>query len=206
MGEFLIAVYELATVAVPGTVAIIVIRYRGLRSGLRFGTHHVAWSAVFFFYLFLVLRITDAGTVYDIAVFGFDPTRHNFVPAFWGEPLGFALNIALFVPFGALAAVLRDGKAPPSSALAAGAMLSALIEVSQLFNYRVTDINDIVANTCGALLGCIACSAMKGKEGLFARREADPSRSAALLYAAIAFAGRFLLFDELGARSALLGS
>lgn len=67
----------------------------------------------------------------------------------------FACNIALFVPLGML---LR--RAPPVAALA-GAALSVLIEVTQLtglwFRFpcpvRVFDVDDVIANTAGAVLG-----------------------------------------------------
>ncbi|WP_406689061.1 VanZ family protein [Saccharopolyspora sp. ID03-671] len=67
----------------------------------------------------------------------------------------FACNVALFVPLGAL---LR--RAPPVAVLA-GAGLSVFIEVTQLtglwFRFpcpvRVFDVDDVLANTLGAVLG-----------------------------------------------------
>ncbi|MGP4018232.1 VanZ family protein [Saccharopolyspora sp. 5N708] len=67
----------------------------------------------------------------------------------------FACNIALFVPLGALA---RRGL--PTAAVL-GAAASVLIELTQLTGawfvypcpYRVFDVDDVIANTTGALLG-----------------------------------------------------
>ncbi|MFC7340762.1 VanZ family protein [Saccharopolyspora griseoalba] len=72
-----------------------------------------------------------------------------------GGLLQFASNIALFVPLGALPA--RGSR----FAAAAGLAASLLIEVTQLTGlwfsfpcpYRVFDVNDVIANTLGALLG-----------------------------------------------------
>lgn len=70
----------------------------------------------------------------------------------------FACNIALFVPLGAL---LRRG---PRSAAGTGLALSLLVEVTQLTglwfsfpcSYRVFDVDDVIANTLGALIGGLA--------------------------------------------------
>lgn len=67
----------------------------------------------------------------------------------------FASNIALFVPLGALA-----GRGPRFAA-GAGLAVSLLVEVTQLTGlwfsfpcpYRVFDVNDVIANTLGAVLG-----------------------------------------------------
>jgi hypothetical protein len=69
--------------------------------------------------------------------------------------LQFASNIALFVPLGALAC------RGPRFAACAGLGISLLIEVTQLTGlwfsfpcpYRVFDVDDVIANTLGALLG-----------------------------------------------------
>ncbi|MGW3471065.1 VanZ family protein [Saccharopolyspora sp. NPDC000995] len=69
----------------------------------------------------------------------------------------FACNIALFVPLGAL---VRGGW--PTAALA-GLVTSVLVELTQLTGfwfafpcpYRVFDVDDILANTTGALLGSL---------------------------------------------------
>ena len=76
----------------------------------------------------------------------------------------FACNIALFVPLGAL---LR--RAPPVAALT-GAGLSVLVEATQLTglwfqfpcSYRVFDVDDIIANTTGALLGSFIAPLLRG--------------------------------------------
>ncbi|MEU6266311.1 VanZ family protein [Saccharopolyspora shandongensis] len=67
----------------------------------------------------------------------------------------FACNVALFVPLGAL---VRGGR---SAAVLAGAATSVLVELTQLTGfwfafpcpYRVFDVDDVIANTAGALLG-----------------------------------------------------
>ncbi|GAB3683384.1 VanZ family protein [Saccharopolyspora tripterygii] len=76
----------------------------------------------------------------------------------------FVCNIALFVPLGAL---LR--RAPPVTALA-GAGVSLFVEATQLTglwfqfpcSYRVFDVDDVIANTAGALLGSAIAPLLRG--------------------------------------------
>lgn len=76
----------------------------------------------------------------------------------------FVCNIALFVPLGAL---LR--RAPLVTALA-GAGVSVFVEATQLTglwfqfpcSYRVFDVDDVIANTAGALLGSFAAPLLRG--------------------------------------------
>jgi glycopeptide antibiotics resistance protein len=74
-------------------------------------------------------------------------------------PLSFVLNILMFVPFGVMVPLLspRAGSAGRLGGWALGA--SACIELTQLVlwltvgNYRTVDVNDLIANTAGGLLG-----------------------------------------------------
>ena len=71
----------------------------------------------------------------------------NLVPLITAEPSGMLLNIAMTIPLGLLAAAL------------VGAAVSTTIELLQLAGNiafstgRTTDINDVIANTLGAVLG-----------------------------------------------------
>lgn len=73
-------------------------------------------------------------------------------PAMWPQ---FGCNVALFVPLGAL---LRRG---PVAAAVTGGAVSVFVELTQLTGlwflrpcpYRVFDVDDLLANTAGALLG-----------------------------------------------------
>lgn len=88
------------------------------------------------------------------------------------------LNVALFVPFGfLLRTVLRRGWA---WALAGGALVSLFIETTQLTGiwglypcaYRVFDVDDLITNTLGAVLGSLVALP-------FARRSRAQSSPAA---------------------------
>lgn len=67
------------------------------------------------------------------------------------------LNIILFVPLGfLLPAVWKEYRLFKRTAWA-GFLLSLFIEILQIFTFRLTDVDDLITNTAGAVLGyCIS--------------------------------------------------
>ena len=86
------------------------------------------------------------------------------------------LNIILFVPLGIMLPFLWKKYNTLKAALMFGFGMSLAIEILQILTYRATDINDIIANTVGTVLGyfifritsCVFPSVMK-----FARKKND---------------------------------
>lgn len=84
------------------------------------------------------------------------------------------LNIILFIPLGIMLPFLWKKYDTLRETLFFGFLMSLAIELLQILTYRATDINDLIANTVGAVLGyfvfrttsCIFPSVMK-----FARRK-----------------------------------
>ena len=62
-------------------------------------------------------------------------------------------NIGMFVPVGLLAPLLWRWPSSLGAALGAGFSLSLFIEAVQLFLPRAADVDDLILNTLGALLG-----------------------------------------------------
>ena len=85
--------------------------------------------------------------------------RFNFVPLadITEEPVAYlvntVLNLLLFVPFGFLAPLLWRQLRSAVKTAGAGLCLSLFIETAQMFSGRLTDIDDLVVNTAGALIG-----------------------------------------------------
>lgn len=70
------------------------------------------------------------------------------------------LNVVLFLPFGFLLPVIWERFRTLLPTALAGFLLSLVIEVSQLFTFRVTDINDLIGNTLGTVLGFLLARAL----------------------------------------------
>lgn len=87
----------------------------------------------------------------------------NFVPLADGFSFGFIANIILLIPFGFLLPLIWPHFRKFSFTLLAGVLSSLAIEISQLFSFRATDIDDLLTNTAGTVIGylIIACFAKK---------------------------------------------
>lgn len=63
------------------------------------------------------------------------------------------LNIALFMPLGFILPALWEKFVRLKYTVLVGFLLSLFIEVMQIFTYRATDINDLLTNTLGTVVG-----------------------------------------------------
>lgn len=106
---------------------------------------------LFALYLAAVYHLTGLPTVLFLT---FD-VNLNLVPTalFTKELVLSLLNIAMFVPLGFFLPLLWKRYRRLKHALLFGLGATMFIELAQLFTYRATDINDVITNTAGALLG-----------------------------------------------------
>lgn len=63
------------------------------------------------------------------------------------------LNILLFVPLGFFLPVLSVRYRAITKTVFLGFVISAVIEILQIFTFRATDINDLITNTIGSFVG-----------------------------------------------------
>jgi glycopeptide antibiotics resistance protein len=73
------------------------------------------------------------------------------------------LNVMLFVPLGVLLPVLCEGFRKPIPTVIFGAGLSIAVELLQMLTFRATDVNDLITNTVGTLLGFAIVKPLLGK-------------------------------------------
>ncbi len=88
----------------------------------------------------------------------------NFVPFayMFSDLRSTSLNVLLFLPLGFFLPVLWSRFRGLSRTLLFGFCTSLLIELLQIFTFRATDINDLMTNTLGTLLGwCIGRLVLK---------------------------------------------
>lgn len=195
---------EFACTAVPAFIV-----YLALGPLIRARTNNSAPSAVlasiFIIYLFALLHFTGAGTLHDALRFGldFNPCQINVIPFanFTEDVEGHLLNVLLFVPLSLLVPMSSGGYLKALPVVATAIVTSLTIEFSQLLNSRVTDIDDLLMNVIGALIGYAIFR-------ILFRRRCDDGRPSVLVMASMlvaAFLGRFLLFDEMGLAKMLFG-
>ena len=103
------------------------------------------------FYLVAVLAlvgfpsITSMNLDYTINIIPFVDMVSDFVNA--------CLNVLLFIPLGIFLPVLWDKYKDIKNIILVALYLTVGIELSQILTFRTTDINDIITNIAGALLG-----------------------------------------------------
>lgn len=119
----------------------------------------IVGQQLFMYLLAIMLTVTGAGSIRDIGRYGNEIIRLeeiNLIPFVgWGlsDIFGLIMNLLMFLPLGVLIPLLwKDGASFLQTAIA-GFEFSLLIEISQLFDRRATDIDDLIMNTLGAMLG-----------------------------------------------------
>lgn len=187
--------YEFFAEFLPFLAALVLLRRHGSRSGY-------LWTVLFGLYIMAVFYVTDPGTLYGLLSMkprhlGYLAEHINLIP-FSREiqPVGYGLNVVMFLPLGFLIPLIWQRLGKLRYILAAGCGFSVLIEVSQILSLRGTDVDDVIMNTLGAVLGFglyRLCSRLTGSR--FQQREA--ARELPVLILAI-FLGRFLLFHRMG--------
>lgn len=102
---------------------------------------------------FTLYYITDIATMQNILTGPEGPVNLHL---FDSEGIStYVLNVLLFMPLGFLLPTLYKELRHCIITCAAGLSFSACIECLQLFNHRVTDIEDLITNTLGTLLGYV---------------------------------------------------
>ncbi len=122
--------------------------------------YQIKVSIIFFIiYIWLVIETTDIGKlndiIYAITELDITPIQGKINLIIFEHPgLDYLLNIILFIPLGFLIPLIWN-KYNLIKTTIVGIILSLLIEITQLFNYRSTDINDLLTNLIGTIIGYI---------------------------------------------------
>lgn len=115
---------------------------------------------VFYYYLCVmltkivgILTLSEYIRLSELGESFFNPNI-NMIPFSDGFSLGFILNIFLFIPLGFLCPFISKSYQSIKNTFLIGCGLSLFIEITQLFTlWRATDIDDLITNTVGALVG-----------------------------------------------------
>jgi glycopeptide antibiotics resistance protein len=194
------------------------------KMGYKLSREHMVIICIFVYYLAVVLSFTGIPSIMDIVQNHFGiitPTGLNFpadeinwIPFYWlAEGVRpYIENMLLFVPFGFMLPLIWKKYEVLWKTALSGFAFSLIIEVSQLFNSRITDLDDLLMNTLGSLVGWGIFRLLKGHLAKLQDKVSVPStqistrtspqiektpfllREEAWFYLACAFAGMFLVF------------
>ena len=200
--------YEFLSVIVPAIAVMGMFWRRYKKQGISQSRRHIIYLIVFAVYLFGVYHFTGAGTVFEATRYGIDLKSGglNLIP--FSDPewdaVGYGLNVVLFVPFGFLMPLIWPQWNRFRYAAGFGALFSVLIEASQLLNIRATDVDDMILNTAGAVVGMMMFR-------LFSRAVKHTSgqecgcKYEMLVYVGVTFLFRFFVYDEFRMAQLLYG-
>lgn len=191
--------------------------FQSQNGGPKLSTEHRVMVCFFVYYLTGVLSFTGIPSLMDILQnsFGiftskglvFPAHEINLVLFYWfaGGARPYLENILLFMPLGVMLPLIWRPYEKLWKTALCGIALSLLIEMSQLFNERVTDIDDLLMNTLGTLIGWVIFRLLAKHISKLRQRISAPMitaektplfhRNEACLYMTIAFAGMFFVFS-----------
>lgn len=119
---------------------------------------HYIWTYIMMVYIWLVFSVTGIGSVWDIISKGglaaaFKEANISLVP-FQSEGIfTYCMNVIMFMPLGFLLPFIWRNFRNPLKTTLTGFLFSMCIELAQLPTNRLADIDDLMMNTLGAVLG-----------------------------------------------------
>lgn len=203
MKQYLMIGYEAAASLIPWAAVYLAGGQNRSRLSQGEKRKRLVFYLVWAVYICGVLYFTGAGTLYDIFLYGMSSREQiNLLPfSRTIDWTAYFLNIVLFVPLGILLPAV-SGKVKLPGVLLTGGCFSLLIELSQLCNNRSIDIDDLLLNLLGALLGYLVWKIWTVVTGW---KALDCKWTELLLYLLVMMAGRFLFYNEIGLAAILYG-
>ncbi len=199
--------YEFLASFIPFLITMMLFRHLQKKKGIRIAAAYNIAVIILAFYVIAVFHFTGAGTLYNAFTFQTEIRykQFNLVPFSNDiDPVGYLLNVLLFVPFGIIVPFIWQKKADFTYTAGTAFLFSLLIEVSQMLNIRSPDIDDLLLNTLGAMIGFILYQLFVKATKIRFRLQSIPSMELPV-YIAVMFFGRFLLFNEMGMARLLYG-
>jgi len=144
-------------------------------------------------FCFIISFMFSATETPDIRNISFSTANIRLVPFAVKDAAQYLLNALLFVPFGFYTPLMWRRFRNVIRAVLLGLFLSLFVEVAQIFNHRVTDIDDLIMNTLGCFIGYLAFIPF----GFMLPKKSDGSKgggkSEIYVYIAVVFVTAFFL-------------
>lgn len=203
--DFMYSGYLLLTMLLPCLIYQGLMEIRAKKNSQRMPAKYYFGIYLLLVYLWMVFKVTGIGLLADIVRPG-----NAIKGGFNWKPLqdlgmGFVLNVIMFLPLGFLLPCIWKKCRNIRNVAVTGFFLSLLIEISQIFNWRATDIDDLLANTIGACAGYLIWNGIHtlvdGKQNEKStahgkkHAEIEDRKWEPVIYLALAFIGAFFLYN-----------
>lgn len=198
--------YEFLTSLLPFGISFVVFQNMKRKKGILCSKPCNLAVWIFAVYIIAVYQITGAGTLYDGFWYHWEVRQGqlNLSPFSNGVDVTSYLNVLLFIPLGIIVPYIWKAWERLIPVVGVALLLTTLIELSQLLNNRRTDVDDIILNVAGAVIGFGLYKIwriLSGKQNQISSMTAGELP----VYLLVMFVGRFLLFDGMGLARLLYG-
>lgn len=195
MQNMIFVLYPLFCILLP-CMLYVLIQTKGFHRRTNF--IHMIWVFIFLYYVYLVLETTGIGTIWEIGLYPGMKLQEeiNLIPFRDGISLSMILNVVMFMPLGFLLPLLwKEYQSLVRTAITAFCF-SCGIEFCQLFNRRVSDVDDLLMNTLGAILGWLIWIVFSRITHLkYGRRNQGFGGKEGAVYLALSLGGQFFLYN-----------
>ena len=195
MQNMIFVLYPLFCILLP-CMLYVLIQTKGFHRRTNF--IHMIWVFIFLYYVYLVLESTGIGTIWEIGLYPGMKLQEeiNLIPFRDGISLSMILNVVMFMPLGFLLPLLWKEYQSLVRTAIIGFCFSCGIEFCQLFNRRVSDVDDLLMNTLGAILGWLIWIVFSRITHLkYGRRNQGFGGKEGAVYLALSLVGQFFLYN-----------
>ena len=195
MQNMIFVLYPLFCILLP-CMLYVLIQTKGFHRRTNF--IHMIWVFIFLYYVYLVLETTGIGTIWEIGLYPGMKLQEeiNLIPFRDGLSLSMILNVVMFMPLGFLLPLLWKEYQSLVRTAIIGFCFSCGIEFCQLFNRRVSDVDDLLMNTLGAILGWLIWIVFSRITHLkYGRRNQGFGGKEGAVYLALSLVGQFFLYN-----------
>lgn len=195
MQNMIFVLYPLFCILLP-CMLYVLIQTKGFHQRTNF--IHMIWVFIFLYYVYLVLETTGIGTIWEIGLYPGMKLQEeiNLIPFRDGISLSMILNVVMFMPLGFLLPLLWKEYQSLVRTAIIGFCFSCGIEFCQLFNRRVSDVDDLLMNTLGAIFGWLIWIVSSRITHLkYGRRNQGFGGKEGAVYLALFLGGQFFLYN-----------
>lgn len=195
MQNMIFVLYPLFCILLP-CMLYVLIQTKGFHRRTNF--IHMIWVFIFLYYVYLVLETTGIGTIWEIGLYPGMKLQEeiNLIPFRDRISLSMILNVVMFMPLGFLLPLLWKEYQSLVRTAIIGFCFSCGIEFCQFFNRRVSDVDDLLMNTLGAILGWLIWIVFSRITHLkYGRRNQGFGGKEGAVYLALSLVGQFFLYN-----------
>lgn len=190
-------IYPILCILIPSIIYQVIVM-KSKKNSEKASKKHLIWVYVFIIYLFLCLTIAGIGSIWDIGRYEsiIRTEEINFIPFSSEGMMTYILNIIMFMPLGFLLPFIWKNMRKLKTVILISLVYSFSIEICQLFNRRNSDVDDLLMNVVGAIIGFFIYKAFMKLLKRENKEEKDfsLSKNEPIIYLALSILGTFFLY------------